>query len=42
MLCEDLDGWVRGEMGAREAQEGRDVCTLTANACSYIAEMKTL
>ena len=25
MLCEDLDGWVRGEMGAREAQEGRYV-----------------
>ena len=42
MLCEHLGGWVRGEMGGREALEGRDVCTLIADACSYIAEMKTL
>ena len=42
MLCEDLVGGVRGEMGRGESQEGRNVCSLIGNACSYIAEMKTL
>ena len=31
MLCDDLEGWGRGLAG-REAQEGEDICVLTADS----------
>ena len=37
MLCGDLEGWDGGG-GGREAQEGGDICILTADSHCCIAE----
>ena len=37
MLCDDLEGW-DGRWGEREAQEGGDICILTADSHCCIAE----
>ena len=39
MLCDDLEGWNGGS--GREAQEGGDMCTFTADSHCCMAETNT-
>ena len=34
-------GWDEGGVGGREAQEGGDICILTADSCCCTAETNT-
>ena len=40
MLCDDLEGW-DGRWGEREAQEGGDICILTADSHCCTIETNT-
>ena len=42
MLCDDLAGWDVAGWSRREAQEGGDICILTADSCCTAETKVTL